>query len=111
MFFLVINFILVNLYYFLQDDFKNQASTAQKQLKDAIDAQGKGDTRLTSAMQTIRSLQEEKSKLNSKLSQKEVSIGAHVNSFFFSLIYCINKSLLYICGFRLTRFSRNQRNF
>jgi hypothetical protein len=62
----------------LQDDFKSQVCTSQKQLKEAVDAQGKGDSRLSSAMQTIRSLQDEKSKLNAKINQKEVSIAAQV---------------------------------
>ncbi|XP_059488079.1 rootletin [Neocloeon triangulifer] len=63
-----------------RDDFKNQACATQKQLKEALDAQGKGDSRLTSAMQTIRSLQDEKSKLVSKLGQKDVSISAQADA-------------------------------
>ncbi|XP_065332594.1 rootletin [Cloeon dipterum] len=63
-----------------RDDFKGQVSAAQKQLKDAIDAQGKGDSRLTNAMQTIRSLQDEKSKLVSKLGQKDISIAAQTDA-------------------------------
>jgi hypothetical protein len=78
-----------------QDDFKNQAATAQKQLKEAVDAQGKGDSRLTSAMQTIRSLQDERSKLSAKLSQKDVSIAAQVSLIFYCWLFDLFLQCIY----------------
>ncbi|CAH2085232.1 unnamed protein product [Euphydryas editha] len=59
-----------------KDDYKSQLTVLKKQLKDATEQQGKGEGRLQSLNNNLRSLQEEKSRLQSVLGQKEAQMTA-----------------------------------
>nr|XP_049693246.1 rootletin isoform X1 [Helicoverpa armigera] len=59
-----------------KDDFKSQVNMLKKQLKDACEQQGKGDNKLQSVTSNLRSLQEEKARLQTAYGQKEAQLNA-----------------------------------
>lgn len=62
----------------LQDDYKSQVSMLKKQLKDASEQAGKGDNKLQSVTANLRTLQEDKARLQSAFGQKEAQLNALV---------------------------------
>ncbi|XP_039750865.1 rootletin [Pararge aegeria] len=59
-----------------KDDYKSQVSVFKKQLKEATEQQGKGEGRMQSLNTNLRSLQEEKARLQSTLGQKDAQLAA-----------------------------------
>ncbi|KAI8420661.1 hypothetical protein MSG28_007900 [Choristoneura fumiferana] len=58
-----------------RDDYKSQMNVLKKQLKDASEQQGKGDTKLQSITTNLRSLQEEKGRMQNVIGQKDAQIN------------------------------------
>lgn len=61
-----------------QDDLKALVAGMKKQLQEAQEAHGKQDNKLTSAVTSLRQLQEEKSELEARLGQKQATLQAQV---------------------------------
>ncbi|XP_026732244.1 rootletin isoform X2 [Trichoplusia ni] len=59
-----------------KDDYKSQVSMLKKQLKDASELAGKGDNKLQSVSASLRSVQEEKARLQAAYGQKEAQLNA-----------------------------------
>ncbi|XP_063368164.1 rootletin [Cydia amplana] len=57
-----------------KDDYKTQVSALKKQLKDASEQQGKGDNKLQSITSNLRTVQEEKARLQNLLGQKDAQL-------------------------------------
>lgn len=76
----------------------------KKQLKEANEQQSKGDNKMQSVTSNLRSLQEEKARIQSTLGQKEAQLNALVSA---SLSYCSRVSKT---G-RFGRFSSSYRYF
>ncbi|XP_063629513.1 rootletin [Cydia splendana] len=57
-----------------KDDYKTQVAALKKQLKDASEQQGKGDNKLQSITSNLRSVQEEKARLQNLLGQKDAQL-------------------------------------
>lgn len=53
-----------------KDDYKTQLGSAKKQLSEASEQQAKSDNKISKLQQVLRSVQEEKANLDSKLTQK-----------------------------------------
>ncbi|XP_045461010.1 rootletin [Harmonia axyridis] len=63
-----------------RDDYKNQVDNVKKQLKEVSDSQSKGDSKLTKITQNMRSLQEEKGSLETRLGQKTVELQSQTEA-------------------------------
>ncbi|GBP76814.1 Rootletin [Eumeta japonica] len=59
-----------------KDEYKSQIAVLKKQLKEATEQHGKGEGKLQSVSNNLRSTQEEKAKLQSALGQKEAQLNA-----------------------------------
>lgn len=59
-----------------KDDYKSQVNIMKKQLKEANEQQGKGDNKLQSVTSNLRTVQEEKARLQATCSQKEAQLNA-----------------------------------
>lgn len=57
---------------------KTLVASQKKQLQEAQDQQGKGENKLSSALQLVRQLQEEKGNLEAKLGQRGAAMQAQV---------------------------------
>ncbi|CAK1541264.1 unnamed protein product [Leptosia nina] len=59
-----------------KDDYKMQVSVFKKQLKEATEQQGKGEGKLQSVSSNLRGVQEERSKLQAALGQRDAQLNA-----------------------------------
>ncbi|XP_061705180.1 rootletin [Cydia pomonella] len=57
-----------------KDDYKTQVAALKKQLKDASEQQGKGDNKLQSITSNLRTVQEEKARMQNLLGQKDAQL-------------------------------------
>ena len=63
---------------YFQDDYKTQVSSVKKQLQENQELQNKVETKLNTALQNVRVIQDEKSSLETKLGQKQAALQAQV---------------------------------
>lgn len=75
----------------MQDDYKSQVNMLKKQLKDASEQQGKGDNKLQSVTSNLRTLQEEKARLQSAYGQKEAQLNALVRNYSYCVVFFLNE--------------------
>lgn len=85
--FLIYSFVFL-IKFILKDDYKTQLHSAKKQLHEVSETQSKGDSKLTSVMQNLRSVQEEKTALETKLGKKTAALQAQVTLLISLYFYC-----------------------
>ncbi|XP_060802374.1 rootletin [Amyelois transitella] len=59
-----------------KDDYKSQLNALKKQLKEATEQQGKGEGKLQNVTSNLRSVQEERARLQTAVAQKDAQINA-----------------------------------
>lgn len=64
-----------------KDDYKSQLANMNRQLEEIGDIHKKTDSKLSSTIQILRKLQDEKVELESKLGQKQTILLSQVNIF------------------------------